>query len=59
MTETIIITHAKSVFSPAPWHGMASRSMAARDVTDKAEKALDGGVSKAKGFFGGLKDMLK
>lgn len=31
----------------------------AREATDKAEKAMDEGVSKAKGLFGGLKDMLK
>jgi len=31
----------------------------ARGATDKAEAAMDKGVSKAKGLFGSLKDMLK
>lgn len=31
----------------------------ARDATDKAEKAMDEGVSKAKGLFGSVKDFLK
>ena len=52
ITYKITTTDRPLLYTPPP-------PKTARDATDKAEKAMDEGVSKAKGLFGSLKNALK
>lgn len=48
-------SHTTSITDPPPQH----KKQSAQGAADKAEKAMDEGVSKAKGLFGSLKNALK